>query len=133
MHSKGATTAKEVLNKAFGEVIARPSLAERFNCGGVPKAGSVLGEPLEKRNIMGTKVQKIFQQSCEAVDSSISPQGFKTLLSDLLKRSSAMKGGSSWQARKKGTSSGETLDRAPQDNAAEEGNGNADKEGNADE
>ena len=52
-------TAKDVLNKVFGEVIARPSLAQHFNCGGVAKAGSVLGElsePLDKRNIMGSKV-----------------------------------------------------------------------------
>ena len=127
MRSKGAVTAKDVLYKAFGEVIACPSLAQHFNCGDVAKAGSVLGElsePLDKisRNIMGSKVQKIFQEYCEAVDSAMSPQGFKTLLSDLL------------QARKKGTSSSETLARAPQDdNAVEEGNGNADKEGNADE
>ena len=133
MRSKGATTSKEVLNKAFGEVIARPSLAEHFNCGDVAKAGSVLGEPLEKRNIMGTKVQKTFQQCCEAVDSSISPQGFKTLLSDLLKRSSAMKGGSSWQAKKKGTSSSERPKETQDDNADQEGNGNADQEGNGDD
>ena len=57
--SQGGKTANEVIRRAFPAVIARPVLAEKFNCGGAAKSGSVLKDTQEKRNIMGTIIQSL--------------------------------------------------------------------------
>lgn len=94
LFSKGGKSATEVLKHAFPAVIARPALAENYNCGGAVKTGSVLQEPHQKRNIMGSKIQMLLEQACQRAQPELSSQQFKTLLSDFLKRSSQLKGGS---------------------------------------
>ena len=77
----------------------RPELAQLFNCGGGAKAGSVLLDPPEKKNIMGTRFQKILEQACRQVEPTLTLQQFKTILSDYIKRSSQLKGGMAYKRK----------------------------------
>ena len=62
--------------KCVSKVIQRPQLAQHFNCGGSTKQGTVLAQPTDKTNFMGTQCQK------------------------LLLRSSGLKGGAAYKAKK---------------------------------
>lgn len=92
--SQGGKNGSDALKMAFPFVVGRPVLAEQFNCGGKSKSGSVLKDPEEKRNIMGTRTQIILEQVCRHAEQDMSPSKFKTYLSEFLKRSSQLKGGS---------------------------------------
>ena len=97
--SQGGTDAKSLIGHALPVVIARPALAENFNCGGPTKPGSVLKEPAEKKNIMGTKFQECLERVCKNLEPDLSAPKFKTLLSEFLKRSSSVKGGSLYKKK----------------------------------
>jgi len=99
LFARGGKTVSEVLRYTFPAVVARPALAENFNCGGAAKCGSVLQDPREKRNIMGTMVQQLIEQACRRVDSNMTYNGFKSTLSEFLKRSSQLKGGNYFKAK----------------------------------
>jgi len=93
LYEQGGNTATDVLKHAFPVVIGRPVLAECFNCGGAVKSGSILKDPEEKRNIMGSEMQMLLEMACRRSEPNLTPPQFKTYLSDYLKRSSALKGG----------------------------------------
>jgi len=97
--SQSGPDAKSLISHALPLVIARPALAENMNCGGPSKAGSVLKEPAVKRNIMGTKFQQCLERACKNIEPSLSTQKFKTLLSEFLKRSSSVKGGTLYKMK----------------------------------
>ena len=97
--SQAGADAKSLICHALPVVMARPTLAENFNCGGPTKPGSVLKEPSEKKNIMGTRFQQCLERVCKNIEPDLTAQKFKTLLSEYLKRSSSVKGGSLYKKK----------------------------------
>ena len=100
--SHGGTSAKDVVKASFPLLIQRPDLAQHFNCGGGGKAGSVLLDPVEKRNFMDTHVQKAMESACRKVEPALTGPKFKTILSDYIKRSSQLKGGMAYDQKRIG-------------------------------
>ena len=98
--SHGATTAKDVVKASFPLLIQRPDLAQHFNCGGSGKSGSILLDPVEKRNFIGTNVHKAMQIACRKVEAAMTGKDFKTILSDYIKWSSQLKGGMAYETKR---------------------------------
>ena len=86
----------EILKNGFPQVVARPALCENFNCGGPAKAGSVLTEPVEKRDFTATQVNRCIKLVALELEPALTDVQYKTKLTAYLKRASSLKGGKAY-------------------------------------
>ena len=100
MHSLGGRDANDLVARCISSVIQRPQLAQYFNCGGYMKAGSVLEQPIEKHNFMGTHTQKVLLQVLKKAYKSENLRSLRSKASDILKRSSTLRGGEYYKKKK---------------------------------
>lgn len=96
----GSCDTNDLITTSISSLIQRPQLAQYFNCGGHPKAGSVIKQAGDKHNFMGTNVQKNLFHVVQKEYGKEDLRSFQSKVSDILKRSSTMKGGEHYKKKK---------------------------------